>query len=65
VIGSWRISFAENQLRQWVSVGLLTSDSNGRYSVKPDVLERYVELGIILKPKAVGKKPAVVKYRRK
>jgi len=64
VIGSWRRSFAENQLRQWVSVGLLTADSNGRYSVKPDVLERYVELGIILKPKVVGSKPAVVKFRR-
>lgn len=51
VIGSWRISFAENQLRQWVSVGILRCDLNRRYSLIPEVLEHFANIGVVLRPR--------------
>lgn len=53
-IGAWRASNVENQLRQWVSAGLLTYDKARRYTMRRDTLEDFIELGVVLKPRTLN-----------
>lgn len=64
MIGVWRYSTVDNQLRQWVQAGVMERDESGRYSMMPDMLDHYSDIGVVLKPKIMRNRRRFVRIQQ-
>jgi len=57
LVGTYKITSVESQLKQWVNAGVLVRDRAGRFSMPRPVLSHLLGIGVVLKPQRLRDSP--------